>query len=208
MQRIGVLYATREGQARKVAEHIHAALLARGLWVSIHDVKDSESVAAFARSEAVVIVGSVHVGKHEAELVEFIRAHRPALEAMPAAFLSVCSSESAAEHGATPEARAAGAEHVAKQLRTFAEATGWHPARVLPIAGALLYTHYNPLVRWVMKHASKTDGLPTDTSRDYEFTDWGAIDALATKLADEMHASLFSIPLAKTREAGQFEGSS
>ncbi len=208
MQRMEVLYATREGQARKVAEHIHAALLTRGIEVSIHDVKDVESVAAFARSEAVVIVGSVHVGKHEAELVEFVRSHRPALDAMPAAFLSVCSSESAAEQGATPEARAAGAQHVADQLRAFAEATGWHPARVVPVAGALVYTHYNPLVRWVMKHASKTDGLPTDTSKDYEFTDWGAIDALATRLADEMHAALLSTPPAKTRKVDHAEGSS
>ena len=190
MQRLGVFYATREGQAQKVAEHVQVALLARGLEVSIHEVKDAESVAALARSEAVVIVGSVHLGKHEAELVEFVRAHRPALDAMPAAFLSVCGSESAVEHGATPDARAAGAEDVANQLRTFAEATGWRPARVVPVAGALVYTHYNPLVRWVMKHISKTNALPTDTSRDYEFTDWGAIDALATNVADEMHAAL------------------
>jgi menaquinone-dependent protoporphyrinogen oxidase len=190
MQRLGVFYATREGQARKVAERIQLALIARGLEVSLHEVKDAQAVTALSRSNAAVVVGSVHLGKHEAELVAFIRAHRAALEAMPAAFLSVCGSQSAAEHGATPEARVLGAEHVATQLRTFAEATGWHPARVVPVAGALVYTHYNPLVRWVMKHTAKSDALPIDTSRDYEFTDWGAIDVLATKLADELHASL------------------
>jgi menaquinone-dependent protoporphyrinogen oxidase len=207
MNRLGVFYATREGQARKVAEHVQLALLARGLEASLHEVRDAESEAALARSEAVVIVGSVHLGKHEAELVEFIRSHRSALDAMPAAFLSVCGSQSAVEHGATPEARAAGSQQVANQLRTFAEATGWHPARVVPVAGALVYTHYNPLVRWVMKHTAKSDALPTDTSRDYEFTDWGAIDALATNLAEEMHAALFSAPSAKTGIADHSEGS-
>ena len=54
--------------------------------------------------------------------------------------------------------------------------TGWRPARVLPVAGALAYSRYNFLIRFVMKRIARKAGAPTDTSRDYEFTNWPALD--------------------------------
>lgn len=195
MQRVGLFYATREGQARRVAEHIATALARSGIEATVFDVKARESVAALERSEAIIIIGSVHMGKHEPELVKFVRAHRARLDAVPAAFLSVCGAESAAEHGATPEARAAATERVGEQLRAFGDATGWHPARVIPVAGALLYTHYNVLVRWMMKRIAEREALPTDTSRDYELTDWGALDDGARKIADELTVPSGARPL-------------
>jgi len=189
MERIGIFYATREGHSHKVADHLAAALLSHGMTVSVHELRDAEAGEALARSEVVVVIGSVHMGKHEPELVAFVRANRAKLEATPSAFFSVCGAESAAEQAGTPEARVAASKHVAEQLATFAQATGWHPARVVPIAGALLYTHYNPLVRWMMKKIARSEAMPTDTSRDYEFTNWGALDEVAKQLADEMRTA-------------------
>ena len=48
---------------------------------------------------------------------------------------------------------------------------------ILPVAGALAYSQYNFLVKLVMKGIARRAGAPTDTSRDYEFTDWPAVDA-------------------------------
>jgi menaquinone-dependent protoporphyrinogen oxidase len=188
MERIGLFYATREGHSRKVADHLAAALLARGLEVSVHEVRDADARAALDRCAAAIVIGSVHMGKHEPELTQFVQSNRAKLDALPAAFFSVCGAESAAEQASTPAARAAAAKHVGEQLRTFEEMTGWHPARVVPVAGALLYTHYNVLVRWMMKKISKSEAMPTDTSKDYEFTNWGALDEVARNLAEEMHA--------------------
>ena len=106
MQRVGVFYATKEGHARKVAERVGAALAARTLDVAVHDVTDADADEALGRSDAAVLVGSVHLGKHEPELVAFVKAHREQLDSMPAAFLSVCGEEAGAEQGSTPEARA------------------------------------------------------------------------------------------------------
>jgi menaquinone-dependent protoporphyrinogen oxidase len=46
-------------------------------------------------------------------------------------------------------------------------------------AGALLYTHYNFFIRWMMKRIVATAGGDTDTSRDYEYTDWNDVRAFA-----------------------------
>lgn len=198
MQYVGVFYATKEGQARKVAERVGAALGTRTLEVTVHDVKGADAVAALARADAAVLVGSVHLGKHEAELVTFVKAHRARLDAMPAAFLSVSGAEAGAEQGSTPEARAKSAESVGEQLQAFMSSTGWRPRHVHPVAGALVFTQYNPLVRWVMKHVAKSEGLPTDTSRDYDFTDWIALDEFSRSLAEELHAPELPARIAST----------
>jgi menaquinone-dependent protoporphyrinogen oxidase len=64
--------------------------------------------------------------------------------------------------------------------------TGWHPRRVELVAGALPYTRYNFLVRFVMRRISRKEGGDTDTSRDYEYTDWAAVDRFAAEFADEV----------------------
>lgn len=189
MEKVGVFYATKEGQARKVAERIGAALVLRGLEVAVHEVREQDAAPALARSEAAVIVGSVHVGQHERELVAFVRAHRERLEAIPSAFVSVCGAEGVVESASAPSAaRAEAAARIQTQLHVFEEKTGWHPAHVRPVAGAYVFTHYNPLVRWVMKRIARGEGMPTDASRDHELTDWLALDDFARGFAEELHA--------------------
>jgi menaquinone-dependent protoporphyrinogen oxidase len=60
---------------------------------------------------------------------------------------------------------------------------------VRPVAGAFVFTHYNALVRWVIKLIARGEGLPTDTTRDYDFTDWVALDEFSRSLAEELHAA-------------------
>jgi menaquinone-dependent protoporphyrinogen oxidase len=96
-------------------------------------------------------------------------------------------SEAGAEDPArTPEQRAHAAAGVKEVIDRFLVDTGLHPARVMPVAGALKYREYGWLVRFVMKRISKAEGGPTDTSRDYEMTDWVALD----RFGEEVAASL------------------
>jgi menaquinone-dependent protoporphyrinogen oxidase len=67
-------------------------------------------------------------------------------------------------------------------IDVFVDETGWRPADVLRVAGALAYSRYNLIVRAVMKHIARKAHAPTDTSRDYEFTDWNAIDRFVARL--------------------------
>jgi menaquinone-dependent protoporphyrinogen oxidase len=59
---------------------------------------------------------------------------------------------------------------------------GWHPSKVRAAAGALSYTKYNFLVRFVMKRIAKAQGASTDTSRDHELTDWEALDRIVDEV--------------------------
>jgi menaquinone-dependent protoporphyrinogen oxidase len=52
------------------------------------------------------------------------------------------------------------------------------------IAGALKYSRYPLPLRWLMKRIAAKAGGDTDTSRDYEYTDWAQVEAYARRLAD------------------------
>ncbi|MCA9691832.1 MAG: hypothetical protein KC636_19665, partial [Myxococcales bacterium] len=177
MKPILLVYATRQGHARAVAEHIGRALEARGYTAQLADARDCDASLDLEAFGAAILTASVHLGKHEKEMVKFVRAARPTLERIPAAFLSVSLTEANAEmtHN-PPEKRSESARMAAEMMDAFFEETGWHPARAQPVAGALLYSRYNVLVRWMMRRIARSEGGDVDTSRDHVYTDWEALD--------------------------------
>jgi menaquinone-dependent protoporphyrinogen oxidase len=64
-------------------------------------------------------------------------------------------------------------------VNSFLAATGWQPAVTKFVAGALLYTHYNWFLRRVIRRIARKAGGDTDTSRDYDYTDWNDLRAFA-----------------------------
>jgi menaquinone-dependent protoporphyrinogen oxidase len=74
-------------------------------------------------------------------------------------------------------------------LERFYVQTNWHPTVAKPVAGALLFTHYNFLVRMIMKRIARKAGAATDTSRDYVYTDWLGLDRFASELATEIRGA-------------------
>jgi menaquinone-dependent protoporphyrinogen oxidase len=190
MKTLAVLYATREGQTRRIAEHMGTALRARDFTVNIHDLA-AELPAGFdlTRCAGAVLAASIHIGKHEKEMISFVKKHRAQLERMPCMFLSVSMSQAGAEDAsATPERRARRTIYVNKTIGIFLDQTGWKPGRVHPVAGALLYRQYSFPVRLMMRLIAKMVGASTDTSRDHEFTDWRALDRFAEELAQDVNA--------------------
>jgi menaquinone-dependent protoporphyrinogen oxidase len=174
MKPILVLYATREGQTRRIAEHIAESIRAHGRESQLAEVATAQE-PALTDYGAVILAASVHLGKHEREMVQFVREHRDALQKLPTVFLSTSMAEAAAEQG--PESRRDQAHAEAEQrIEEFFAATGFRTNLYKAVAGALLYTQYNWLVRLVMKQISKSEGVSTDTSRDYEYTDWVDLD--------------------------------
>jgi len=182
-RKVGVFYATREGQTRRIAEHLAEALRAHGVAVDLHDVARLSGPLDWTSYRAAIVAASVHRGHHEKEMLRFVREHRPQLERATAAFVSVSLSERGVEDpNETPERREQYAKDVQRMLDDFVAETGWQPAFVKPVAGALMYSRYNLLIRFVMKRIARQAGASTDTSRDHEFTDWAALDVFVESL--------------------------
>ena len=131
----------------------------------------------------------MHIGRYAPEVVAFVKDHRSALERMTTAFVSVTLSEAGVERSdATPAEHAKFVADVRRVNERFFEQTGWHPARVENVAGALVYTRYNFLVRLVMKWIARNSGSSTDTSRDHDYTDWVALDRFVAAFAEDILA--------------------
>jgi menaquinone-dependent protoporphyrinogen oxidase len=179
-----VFFATREGQTRKIAERVASDLEARDMEVDLHDVRRLRAPIDWPAYAIVCVAASVHIGHHEREMIDFVRRHRAELERAGAVFVSVTLSEAGAEDPQAPaERRARSAADAQRMIELFEKETGWTPARTLPVAGALAYTQYNILVRYLMKRIARAQGAPTDTTRDYEFTDWKAVDRFVDEVA-------------------------
>ena len=172
-----IFYATREGHGKHVAEHIAESLREQRFDVDVRNVKDSPEMIDTQPYQVAFVVASVHLGRHEREIVRFVKSHRLDLVRLGAPFLSLTLSEAGAEDpAAPPEKRQAAAADAQRMIDLFVQETGWRPAYVLPVAGALAYTKYNFFIKVVMKAIARRAGGPTDTSRDYDFTDWAALD--------------------------------
>jgi menaquinone-dependent protoporphyrinogen oxidase len=94
-----------------------------------------------------------------------LRRHRAALAARPSAFFSV--SLSAKE----------------RYLQRFLREVDWQPQATATFAGALQYSKYGPVKRLVMRAFVTLTGRDTDMSRDYEYTDWDAVDRFSEAFA-------------------------
>ena len=177
MKPILILYATREGQTRRIAEHIASTIQARSREARIVDVAAAPPELALADYGTVILAASVHMGKHEREMERFVREHRQALEQVPTIFLSTSMTEAAAEIGSnTAERRELAHAETERMIEEFFTRTGFHATAHKAVAGALRYTQYNWLIRLIMKRISKSEGGSTDTSRDHEYTDWVDLD--------------------------------
>jgi menaquinone-dependent protoporphyrinogen oxidase len=190
MKRIGIVYATRGGQTGQIARHVANHLRTRNFEVEIFNVKESAPDLFFNPYDGLILAASVYLDRHERGMVKFVRNHLDALAACPTAFLSVSMSQAGVElPGIAPKQRAAHAANVDQILEKFYAETGWRPKYVSAVAGAVLYTKYNFLLRFIMKRISKKAGGSTDTSQDHEYTDWGALDRFSEKFASVVSAA-------------------
>ncbi|WP_433633243.1 flavodoxin domain-containing protein [Halomicrococcus sp. NG-SE-24] len=175
MPSILIAYGTGEGQTKKVAEYIDSVLERRGLDVTTTRVSEASDIAV-SEFDGVLIGASVNNRRHQPEVLVFVERHGQALADRPSGFFQLSLASAISSEWAREEAM----DYVEKLTGT----TGWHPDRVGLFAGALKYTQYDFKRRWLFKLAALAFGLDTDTSRDYEYTDWDDVERFATSFGE------------------------
>lgn len=170
MANILIVYGTTEGQTRKIAQHIGGLIRTMGHNAEVVDSSDVREEFRADGFNAFIVTGSLHQGNHQRSLIHFVKKHRDELKKAPSLFLSV--SMSAARNDGNHF------DELQKCVDRFTEETEWIPTEWHPVAGALKYVEYDWLKRMIMRSISKAEGGETDTSKDYEYTDWDALDEL------------------------------
>ena len=179
MARILVLYGTTEGDTARVADSIGATLRAHGDMADV--VQASRPGPSPEDYSGIVIAASVHGGRYQTAVRRWVRMHAAVLGSKPTAFVSVCLG--VLQHDPVVD------RELAAIMARLLEDTGWRPTMTKIVAGALLYTQYGWLKRWLMKRIVAKARGDTDTRRDYEYTDWNDLRAFVEEFADRVRMS-------------------
>lgn len=170
MARILVLYGTSAGHTEKVSTIIANTLTELGCDVDVFQAGTVDP--AITHYDGIIVAASIHGGRFQSAVVDAIRGHAAEIAAKPNALVQVCLSVLKTDDPAA----IAGLDAM---IRHLADDSGWNPATVKRVAGAMPYTKFNLLTRWVVKQLiGKSSGL-ADTSRDYVTTDWDDVKAFA-----------------------------
>ncbi|AGN02081.1 flavodoxin [Salinarchaeum sp. Harcht-Bsk1] len=177
MASVLMLYGTSEGQTAAVAERMAGVVEATGHDVALLNAKHLPADFSLADYDAAMIGGSIHMGSQPEAIRRLVDEAVETLNAMPTAFFSVSLSAAGDEEG---QADAEGLIH------DFLDETGFEPDRTLSVAGALKYSEYGLLTKFMMKRIARKEGGDTDTSRDWEYTDWDSVEAFAAAFASSL----------------------
>ena len=174
-QRVTALYyATRDGQSRRIAEHISRRLAESDVLASPQDVALMQP-ADLAAASVVVLVAAVRYGRHLPEADRFLAAYRSLNSPPPLALASVnLTARKPAKTTATGNA----------YLRKVIARHRLAPALAVAFAGRLDYRRYGWLDRQIIRFIMLLTRGPTNPDTCIEYTSWPAVDEFAARIAD------------------------
>ena len=169
-----IIYGTVEGQTRKIVKVLQREAKLKNHTVSLNDASGAH-LSPFG-FDAVIIASSLHNGKYQASVEHYVEEHAKLLNNIVGAFVSVSLTAAYEE----PE----GWKELEDITKDFLNRTGWHPTFIDQVAGALRYSKYNYFKKFIMRNIAQKNEAQTDTSEDYEYTDWGQVTRILTKLEE------------------------
>lgn len=168
-----LFYATRDGQARRIAERIAVRLAESGQPATLRDLAAGPPDPA-ELTGVVAVVAAVRYGKHLPQAERIFPLLQDAAPRIRLALLSV--NLTARKPG---KDTAEGNRYLQKTIARH----GLRPAVAAAVAGRLDYRRYSWRDRLIIRFIMKLTGGPTDPSACVEFTDWDSVDALAATIA-------------------------
>lgn len=167
-----VVFHTAEGQSEKIASAVATELWSRGVDADVWDTRIAPAPDGY---QGVVVGDSIHAQHHSRQLRRYLSEHHDAIARLPLGLFQV-SLTSATDD---PQHTAA-AQRLVDELEAEVDL---HPDVVGLLAGRLAYTQYGWLKRRLMRWISRREGGDTDMSRDYEYTNWDAVQRFADDIA-------------------------
>ncbi len=180
MANVLIVYASRYGQTEKIAHRIAQRLEAKGQTVTLESSKRRPSTLNPSAYDAVIIGTPLYMQRFPPHLRAWTYRWRNALRGKLAALFTVSGAAASPEPDGVAAA-AAIADRFANRLQLV-------PDQIAHFAGAIPYTRYDRLTRRFMKWIAGRSGGDTDTSRDFEYTDWDAVDRFGDHLAGQLAA--------------------
>ena len=181
MTRVLVVFSSVEGQTEKIAKAVAGELRKLGHSVDLKNASNSHDDVHAVVYGGVVIGAPVHYSGYPSSLQRWVKDNAKDLSVRPSAFFSVCL-------GILQKDDQKAQRDQQKIVQDLFDWSSWHPTHWTIFAGALPYSKYGFIKRLYMKMASKRGGADTDTSRDYEYTNWEEV----RRFSSDFHADLLT----------------
>jgi len=166
MANILITYSTTDGHTRSICKHLQELVAEQ------HDVvlsaMDDDPGIDLTPFDKVVIGASIRYGKHQQQVMDFIKRNQVALESKPNAFFSVNVVARKPEKN-TPETN--------PYLQKFLKKIAWEPGNLAVFAGGIDYPSYGFVDKHMIRFIMWMTKGPTDLTETIEFTDWNKVDA-------------------------------
>ncbi len=165
MAKILITYSTTDGHTRSICEHLQN-LVARQHDVVLSALDDDPGID-LSPFDKVVIGASIRYGKHQQQVLDFIKRNQVALESKSNAFFSVNVVARKPEKN-TPETN--------PYLQKFLKKITWEPVNLAVFAGKIDYPRYGFVDKHMIRFILWMGKGPTDLTGTFEFTDWNKVD--------------------------------
>lgn len=170
-----IIYHSKYGQTEKISHRIASGLEPNQIVAITHNINYLDQSISFDDYQLVVIGAPIYATKHSKDLVRFVKRHHEDLKNTNSAFFSVSLSAGGNE---------AQKDDAKRCMEQFLAQADWRPDLQTMFAGALPYLEYGWLTRFMMKWIVRRSGGDTDTSQNYEYTNWKRVDRFAAELAE------------------------
>ena len=180
MSKVVIIYGSAEGQTARIADHIASRLRERAHTVEVHAARGLPPGFTLEAFDGVIVGASVHYGRHQPYVREWVTKARDTLQNRHSAFYSV--SLVACDPSPESQAQAKGL------IDRFVAQTGWTPHQSASFAGAVMFSRYGFVRRLIMKMVMRRSGMKVDAAHDHEYTNWEAVDRFAAAFARELEA--------------------
>jgi menaquinone-dependent protoporphyrinogen oxidase len=171
-----IYYASRDGQARRIAERLAERVRAQGIDVAAADLAAGlPAPDALAQAPLCAAVMAVRYGRHLPEALRFVDLFRSLADPPPLALASV---------NLTARKPGKDAAEGNAYLRKMIEQNGLRPVLAAAFAGRVDYPRYGFLDRQAIRLIMLMTGGPTDPRAVVEYTRWDQVDAFADRMAE------------------------
>ena len=172
--KFAIIHDSKHGQTEMIGQRIATVLNEHGHDAQVHHLHDVTDEFPMDELDAVVLGCPMHLEKFSAAMSAFVIERIAEINRIASFFYSVSLSAAGDEHGL---------EQVQNYVEQFLGEADWDPDGKANFAGALPYQDYNPILRWIMKRIVRKAGGETDTTHNYEYTDWVAVEDFALECA-------------------------
>jgi menaquinone-dependent protoporphyrinogen oxidase len=162
-----ILFATVEGQTRKIARFAEEVVRKAGLDIVLVDATDKAASVSFEGIDKVILAAPVHERRHPKTFEVLLAANRQAFAACSTLLISVSLN------AAFPE----GLEEAREYLTELEMRTGFEPDAEALVAGAVRSGSYDYFASEILRHVVLRGKDYDPGAGSHEFTDWTALRA-------------------------------